>query len=223
MIGLLAGLNPTNLLTAGLNYIGQRNINDKQIDLSKDQMAFQERMSSTAYQRAMADMEAAGLNPILAYQQGGASTPGGAMPILKSPIEAATNAYTAMTQADLMQSQSLNQEAQAAATNKRIESLLANDVSYRSLNTQQQTKVHQETLRVIEEIQQVRASTNKTDASTGEILARTEGIQAQNVEREIMADFFQSAEFMAIAKNIGLTPTALSGIIRTVVGGFFRR
>jgi len=41
------------------------------------QMNFQTAMSNTQYQRAMADMKAAGLNPMLAYQQGGAGTPSG--------------------------------------------------------------------------------------------------------------------------------------------------
>ena len=38
---------------------------------------WQEHMSSTSYQRAVEDMKKAGLNPILAYANGGASTPGG--------------------------------------------------------------------------------------------------------------------------------------------------
>lgn len=42
-------------------------------------MDFSKKMSNTAWQRGVRDMRRAGINPILAYQQGGASSPQGSM------------------------------------------------------------------------------------------------------------------------------------------------
>lgn len=57
---------------------GAKAANDQTAASVDKQIGFQDKQSKTQYQRAMTDMKAAGLNPMLAYQQGGNSASSGA-------------------------------------------------------------------------------------------------------------------------------------------------
>lgn len=102
---------------------GARDANKVNLEEAKINREWQERMSNTAYQRAMQDMKQAGLNPILAYQQGGASVPSGAqgqVNAVASPLGEAAKmglqAYTGINAANSQVQQAQTAKAQAEST-----------------------------------------------------------------------------------------------------------
>lgn len=129
-----------NLFNTAMGFLGQSMQNDESREAAEDQMQFQLMMSNTAYQRAVKDMKAAGLNPMLAYQQGGASTPGGAMPVIGNKVQSGMNsalsaAQTLNTSADTDVKEAQARNIDADTELKRVQVPLTTQQTATSLSS----------------------------------------------------------------------------------------
>lgn len=123
----------SSLVSPGISFLGQQQANKANVAASDRQMEFQRDMSNTAYQRAVKDMEAAGLNPMLAYSQGGASTPSGAMATQSSPVASAIEAKSVQANID-----------QLRAATRKLDTDRITSMSQQDLNNALQEKAARE-------------------------------------------------------------------------------
>ncbi len=111
-----------SLLGGAMQDKGTRAANKQNLKIAREQMAFQERMSSTAYQRSAKDLTAAGLNRILALGSP-ASSPSGAIATMQSETagkgEALKTGTASALQAKIAQTEFERLKAQTANINQQ--------------------------------------------------------------------------------------------------------
>jgi hypothetical protein len=164
------------------------------------QMAFQADMSGTAYQRAMADMKKAGLNPILAGKLGPASTPSGAMANIPDFGQTFNTAYSAGTQR-------MQTEANIGKIDAEIEKIAAETGL-----TQGQTELLKETAYLY------RTQAQKAVADANLSSAQATGKGLQNVLDNMFVEAMKDHEFVYTAHKLGMGPGQLVDLLKTIIG-----
>ena len=174
-LGNLLGVSPSSAFSGVASLAGGLLGNVGRSEAASAQQAFQEKMSGTAFQRQIADLKAAGINPMLVAKLGGASTPPGVMPqildVVTPALSSAQQMQSTQTQAAVGEQQiqlSKDEQAVAVETGKKI--------AQETLNARTQGDVIAMTVR------QLKANTRLLDAQTAVSMANARLI-AQQIEK----------------------------------------
>jgi hypothetical protein len=197
-LGNFLGISPSSAFSGAASLAGGLLGNVGRSDAASAQQAFQEKMSGTAFQRQIADLKSAGINPMLAAKLGGASTPPGAMPqimdVVTPALSSAQQMQSTQTQASVGEQQvqlSKDQQQVAVETGKKI--------AQETLNARTQGDVIAMTVR------QLKANTRLLDAQTAvsEANARLIAKQIEKTRAEAVLLNIDAASMQELEKALG--------------------
>ena len=219
------------MFSAGLNFLSQERTNRQNAQQAQIQRAFQEDMANTAYQRAVADMQAAGLNPMLAYSQGGAAVPVGAKADFQSAgaslVSSAQNAYqlslnTAQNEADILLKR---EQAGAAGSQEDLNRANMNLALVEAANKSVQLPGHQrfsdQVAAIINQNNSIAASNTAQAAKTTAELPESQAIG--EVYKGEKGKYIKGAERGAeIFKDLGIGASSAKSAIKPNTSNMFR-
>ena len=111
------------LAVGALDFLGGMGQQNTSSAAAQSQINFQREMSNTAYQRQVADLKAAGINPMLVSKLGGASSPAGAMPqafnVMGQAARSGMDAYSSAMSAKKTEMDTLLSEESAVLTRRQ--------------------------------------------------------------------------------------------------------
>lgn len=151
----------------GLGLAGSKASAKASKQVARENRAWQERMSNTAYQRAADDLEAAGLNRILAFGSP-ATTPGGSVANIPDYGSAITQGAATGSSARLQSAQTRQTNAQTGATDASAKQIAAQTDHIRE--QQQKTKAETDAIKQNIKIKQPAEDVGTTLGSSFDML-----------------------------------------------------
>ncbi|QXP08149.1 MAG: DNA pilot protein [Arizlama microvirus] len=169
-----------DIIGGALGSSAQKKANKANLQLQREQQGWEKMMSDTSWQRGMEDMKAAGMNPMLAFSQGGASTPS-VSAATAQPVDAmAKSVGSAATKA--MQTAAINLTEQQARKAGAEADVASADAAARAPQAQERanlevTMLNRQIDQMISQAHSIDATTERTKEEKAKIIAEIERIK----------------------------------------------